>query len=31
MSNTFLKPSAITAESLRVLHNNLAFVGNIDK
>lgn len=31
MSNTFLKPSAITAECLRILHNNLAFVGNIDK
>ena len=31
MSNTFLKPDAITAESLRVLHNSMAFVGNIDK
>ena len=31
MSSTLLGPSAITAESLRVLHNNLAFVGNIDK
>jgi hypothetical protein len=31
VSNSFLKPSAITAECLRELHNNLAFVGNIDK
>jgi hypothetical protein len=31
VSNSFLKPSAITAECLRILHNNLAFVGNIDK
>jgi len=31
MANSYLKPSAITAEALRILHNNLAFVGNIDK
>ena len=31
MANSYLKPSAITAECLRVLHNNLPFVANIDK
>lgn len=31
MSNSYLKPSAITAEALRVLHNNLPFIKNIDK
>ena len=31
MSNAYLKPDAITAEALRILHNNLPFVKNIDK
>lgn len=31
MANSYLKPSAITKESLRILHNNLPFVKNIDK
>lgn len=31
MANSYLKPDAITAEALRVLSNNLAFVSNIDK
>lgn len=31
MANSYLKPSAITAECLRVLHNNCPFIANIDK
>ncbi len=31
MSNSYLKPDAITKESLRILHNNLPFVANVDK
>jgi len=31
MANSYLKPDAITKEALRILHNNLAFVGSIDK
>lgn len=31
MANSYLKPDAITAEALRVLHNSLPFVANIDK
>ncbi len=31
MANSYLKPSAITAEALRVLHNNMPFIANIDK
>ena len=31
MANSYLKPDAITAEALRVLHNNLPFIANIDK
>jgi len=31
MANSFLKPSAITAEAQRVLHNALPFTKNIDK
>lgn len=31
MANTFLKPDAITKESLRVLHNELQFIMSIDK
>lgn len=31
MSNSYLKPSAITAEALRILHNSLPFTKNIDK
>jgi hypothetical protein len=31
VANTFLKPSAITREAARILHNELAFVKNIDK
>lgn len=31
MANAYLKPDAITAEALRVLHNNLPFINNIDK
>lgn len=31
MASTFLKPSAITAEGLRLLHNMCPFIANIDK
>ena len=31
MANSYLKPDAITAEALRILHNNLQFVKRIDK
>jgi hypothetical protein len=31
MSSSFLKPDAITAEALRILHNNCVFIKNIDK
>ncbi len=31
MSNKFLKPNAITREALRILHNKLAFIRNVDK
>lgn len=31
MANTLLTPTAITREALRVLHNNLCFVREIDK
>ena len=31
MANSFLKPDAITAEFLRILHNNLPFIKGIDK
>lgn len=31
MSSSFLKPDAITAEALRILHNNLPFIKGIDK
>lgn len=31
MSNSYLKPDAITAEAQRVLHNSLPFTKNIDK
>lgn len=31
MSSTYLKPSAITAEALRILHNMCPFTQNIDK
>lgn len=31
MSNSYLKPDAITKEALRHLHNNLPFIQNIDK
>jgi len=31
MANSYLKPDAITAEALRVLHNHLPFIKNIDK
>jgi hypothetical protein len=31
MANSYLKPDAITKETLRVIHNNLPFIKNIDK
>src|SRR5580693_3433464 len=31
MSNTFLTPSAVTREALRVLHQKLNFVGSINR
>lgn len=31
MANSYLKPDAITAECLRVLHNNVPFIANVDK
>lgn len=31
MANSYLKPDAITKEALRILHNSLPFVMNIDK
>lgn len=31
MSNSYLKPDAITKETLRVIHNSLPFIKNIDK
>lgn len=31
MASSFLKPDALTAEFLRILHNNCVFIKNIDK
>ena len=31
MASTYLKPSAITAEALRILHNLCPFIANVDK
>lgn len=31
MASTFLKPSAITAEALRILHNSCPFISTVDK
>jgi hypothetical protein len=31
MSNTILTPTAVTREALRILHQNLTFVGNINR
>ena len=31
MSNSFLTPQQVTREALRVLHNKLTFIGNVNR